>query len=187
MKKAIIYITFMSVVLLSGCTSFTMTRIQKVKPFKVMLTAQGGVLTNNRGTNANCTSFKDPILKKGCFVADKGEVLELEFKLKKRSEGANWRFTELKICAGTVKPTTCSLNATQRAEWMVIASLRFALMPADGTVDLTEFSDTLRLFTVLDINGHAGNYVYKIQACKEGSLLTADCVWMDPGGSNKGR
>ena len=190
MKRAIIYSTFLSVALLSGCsTMFTLTKIQLVRPFKVKLTAAGGELTNDKVRNTKCTAFADP-LKKGCFVAEKGEVLELEFKLKKRSERANWRFTRLMICAGTEKPTAlnpCSLNATQQAEWLVVAKEQFALMPSDGTVDLTEFSDTLRVFTVADINGHVDDYVYKIQACKEGSLLPADCVWMDPGGTNKGR
>ena len=185
-----IYSTFMSVALLSGCsTMFTFTEIQPVKPFKVKLTADGGELTNDKVPNNKCIAFAEP-LKKGCFVAAKGEVLELEFKLKRRAEDANWRFAKLMICAGTEKPTEsneCSLNAKQQAEWLVVAERQLALMPSDGTVDLTDFSDTLRVFTVVNINAYEGDYVYNIQACKEGSLLPADCVWMDPGGSNKGR
>jgi hypothetical protein len=190
MKKALVYSTFMSVALLSGCSEmFTFTEIQQVRPFKVQLTVNGGKLTNDKGPNTKCKAFANS-LKKGCFFADIDEVLELEFKLKKRAEGANWRFTKLMICAGTEKPTDsskCYLNATQQAEWLVMAEMQLALMPPNGTVDLTGFSDTLWVFTVVDINAHEGDYVYNIQACKEGSLLPADCVWMDPGGSNRGR
>jgi hypothetical protein len=185
-----IYSTFMSVALLSGCsTMFTFTKIQPIRPFKVMLTADGGELTNDRGPNSNCTEFADP-LKKGCFVAAIGEVLELEFRLKRRADGANWRFAKLMICAGTEKPADpgdCSLTAKQQAEWLVVAERQLALIPSDGTVDLTDFSDTLRVFTVVDINAHEFDYVYNIQACKEGSLSETDCVWMDPGGTNRGR
>lgn len=190
MKKSLIFSIFMSVALLSGCSTIsTFALIKGVKPFKVKLTADGGELTNDKVRNINCTPFADT-LKKGCFVADKGDVLVLEFKLKKRADGANWRFTKLMICAGTAKPTAmnpCTLNPQQQAEWLVGAKRELALLPVNGTVDLTLFSEKLRLFTVLDINGHAGDYVYNIQACKEGLTAPADCVWMDPGGKNKGR
>lgn len=191
MKKFLIFSMFISIVLLSGCRTFvTFTTIQQVKPFKVQLAVVGSELTNDKSRNANCTAFANP-LKKGCFVADKGDVLELEFKLKRNAEGKKWRFTKLMICSGTTKPTAlnpCSLNATQRAEWLVNVKKQFALMPADGTVDLTTFSATLRLFSVLDVNGHAGDYVYNIQTCPEGlPIIEANCAWMDPGGTNRGR
>lgn len=193
MNKSMIFSTLISGALLSGCSSFSthtaLATIQHVKPFKVKLVVVGGELTNDKMPNAKCTTYANP-LKKGCFVAGVGEVLELEFKLTRRAEGKNWRFTKLMICAGTTKPadpTLCTLDAIQQAEWLVNAKKQFALMPGNGTVDLTTFSDKLTIFSVLDINGHPGDYTYNIQACPEGNYVEADCAWMDPGGMNKGR
>jgi len=195
MKKSMIFSTFISVALLSGCSAFsthtTFAKIQqKVKPFKVRLEVAEGELTNDRTPNAGCTAFANP-LRKGCFVAEKDEVLELEFRLKRKAERKKWRFTKLMICAGTNKPipmNTCALNDTQKAEWLVNAKKQFALLPDNGTVDLTTFSDKLRVFSVLDVNGHPGDYTYNIQACPEGlPIIEANCVWMDPGGKNNGR
>jgi hypothetical protein len=154
-----------------------------------MLEVKDGMLVNDKGPNARCNAFAEP-LRKGCFVAEENEVLELQFQLKKRSDGANWRLAELRICAGDTKPTAakpCSLNDQQQLEWLVIANKRLAFMPANGTVDLTQLSDRLRALTVVDINGIKGNYTYNLRACKEGSLDDADCHWMDPGGTNRGR
>ena len=191
MNKAVLLTTIVSAALLSGCeTPFSIaTAVEPIRPFIVKLEVSGGMLVNDKGPNSKCTAFADP-LKKGCFVAEKGEVLELQFQLKRHSDGANWRLTKLQICAGDTKPTIanpCSLNEQQQSEWLVFADKKLALVPADGTVDLTAFSQSLRMLTVLDINGKAGNYTYNLQACKEGTLDEADCAWMDPGGTNTGR
>lgn len=190
MNKVILLCTIVSAVLLSGCEiPFSIAQVDPIRPFKVKLEVKGGILVNDKGPNSKCTAFGEP-LRKGCFVAEHGEVLELQFKLKKRSEGANWRFTELQICAGDTKPTDsepCELNAQQRAEWLVIANKSLALLPENGTVDLTQFSNRLRVLTILDINAFEDNYTYNLQACKEGSLDDDDCAWMDPGGTNTGR
>jgi hypothetical protein len=191
MNKVILLCTIVSAVLLSGCeVPFSIAQVDPIRPFKVKLKVEEGMLrVYDKGPNKKCDAFSEP-LRKGCFVAEEGEVLELQFKLKKRSEGANWRLTELRICAGDTKPTDsnpCALNAQQQAEWLVIAKKSLALVPKNGTVDLTQFSDRLRVLTILDINAHEGDFTYQLRACKEGSLDDGDCAWMDPGGTNKGR
>lgn len=195
MKKTVIFSMFMSAVVLSACVTsrdsrfeiFTLTQTG-VKPFKVKLSVDGNVLTNNKTVNNDCTSFGTD-LKKGCFVAEEGEMLELEFKLQQPG-GKNWRFTKVLICAGTTTPnplSDCALDPDQRADFLVVANNQVALMPANGTVDLTGFGETLRVFTVRDFNWLEDDYVYKIQACEEGSLDPDDCAWADPGGTNRGR
>jgi hypothetical protein len=195
MKKTVIFSMFMSAVVLSACALsrdskfeiFTLTQTG-VKPFKVKLSVDGNELRNDKTVNIECTSF-GANLKKGCFIAEEGEMLELEFKLKQPG-GPNWRFTKVLICAGTTAPnplTDCALDPDQQADFLVVANNQIALMPPNGTIDLTDFGDTLRVFTVRDFNWFADDYVYKIQACKEGSLLPDDCAWADPGGINKGR
>ncbi len=196
MKKTMIFSTLMSVAMLGGCgtngdfQSNLFTLVQTgVKPFKVKLTVDGDELTNDKGFNSDCTEFAEK-LRKGCFVAESGEMLELEFKLKQPGGRVKWRFTKVMVCAGTAKPTggnPCSLDSDQRADWVVVANNEVALMPPDGTIDLTAFSQQLRVFSVRDFNWHSGNYTYKIEACEEGSTAPDDCAWMDPGGTNKGR
>jgi hypothetical protein len=85
------------------------------------------------------------------------------------------------------------LTPDQQDEWLVIANSQLALMPSTGTIDLTAFSEELRRFIVVDINGQHDHYVYNIQACKEGftqedeTTDEPDCAWMDPGVTNRGR
>lgn len=198
MKKLMISI-FISVVVLAGCSTISDHQFETyinfttgVKPFKVKLKAEGGELVIlERGPNEKCTEFSSK-LRKGCFIAEEGEMLELEFKLTPNSEDEKWRFTKVKICARTTKPdpdepSECTLDADQQADFLVVANNEVALMPSDGTIDLTDFADKLRIFSVRDFNWHVGEYVYLIQACHEGTIVPANCVWMDPGGTNKGR
>jgi hypothetical protein len=199
MKKTTVLSVFISIVILAGCGTTHDPKSQNfrdVRPFKVKLEVQGDELINDRRPNDRCTKF-DQDLKKGCFVAAEGEMLELEFKLKHQSDGKEWRFTKIMICAGTTKPrelSQCALNPDQRADWLVAANNEVALMPASGIVDLAKFADKLRVFSVRDFNWLVGDYVYSIQACEEGKTDEncdedddCPCVWMDPGGTNNGR
>jgi len=198
MKKLMIGM-FISVVILAGCGTTRDNQLEiytnlttGVKPFKVKLIAEGGQLkVRERGPNSKCTKFAEK-LRTGCFIAEEGEMLELKFTLQHNSEGKKWRFATVKICAGTSKPdpdepSECTLDADQQADFLVVANNKVACMPSDGTVDLTGFTDQLRVFSVRDFNWHVGDYVYLIQACEEGSTDPDDCVWMDPGGTNNGR
>ena len=196
MNKTLLLGVFASAALLGGCeTPFSIPESDPIasfsplKQFKVKLEVKNGALVNDKGRNNKCTAFSDD-LKKGCFYAEENDVLELQFQLKKRSDGASWRLAELQICAGDAKPAEtedCALNDEQMREWLVISKKQLAVVPGTGTVDLTQFSDTLRVVTILDINGIPGNYTYNIRACKEGKLDDDNCVWMDPGGTNTGR
>ncbi len=201
MKKSMVASTFLVAALVSGCGTLRdvgpddynfpiFTLIQTgVKPFKVRLEVEGQELVSDKGFNSDCTAF-DEKLRKACFVAEIGEMLELEFRLQQPGGGTHWRFTTVMICAGTEKPeemADCSLTPEQQADFLVEANDTVALFPSDGTIDLTQFSEQLRVFSVRDFNWLAHDYVYWIEACEEGSTAEDDCAWMDPGGSNKGR
>jgi hypothetical protein len=195
-KKKTLFNMFISVVVLGGCSTTADHQFELytnfttgVKPFKVNLEVKDGNLINDRHSNTNCANFA-PKLRKGCFVAEFGEMLELKFALKHRSDNKKWRFAKLQICAGTTKPipsSSCSLNPDQQADWLVVANNEVTLMPSNGTVDLTQFADELRIFSVRDFNWHKGDFTYRIQACEEEKTADDDCVWMDPGGTNNGR
>ena len=199
MKKALLFSTFMFVALLTGCgasrdynfDSFTMTSTG-VKPFKVTLivdTSTNTLIPKDRGITPKCSAEFDDKLKKACFVAEVGEMLEMEFRLQQPSGPTRWRFTKVMICSGTTKKeeADCSLTPSQQADFVIEANNEVKLIPGNGTIDLTSFSQQLRVFTIRDYNWLEHNYTYKIKACKEGSTDEDDCVWMDPGGTNKGR
>ena len=197
MKKAVLFSTFMSVALLTGCcasddyqTDSSKLTSTGVKPFKVTLivnTSTNELTPKDRGINPDCSPKFDDKLKKACFVAEVGEMLEMEFRLQQPSGATKWRFTKVMICSGTTKPNDCSLTPSQRADFVIEANNEVELMPGNGTIDLTSFSQQLRVFSIRDFNWLEHNYIYKIEACKEGSTDKDDCVWMDPGGTNKGR
>jgi len=182
MNKATITAAIVSAFLLAGCEVISVNRVKPIRPVIMNLEVKGGELVNDKGPNTKCIDFDEP-LRKGCFFAEQGEVLELQFHLL----GNSWRLTQLQICAGVTKPDpdTCTLNDEQQSEWLVIADRKLSLVPGDGTVNLTHISDNLRKLTILDINGQPGNYTYNLRACKVGS--PDDCVTMDPGGTNTGR
>ncbi len=201
MKMAALFGTLISVALLTGCAAnrdyqFDMFKLTStgVKPFKVTLNIDSStnVLTpKDKGISRNCSDKFDDKLKKACFVAEVGEMLEMEFRLQQPG-GTNWRFTKVWICSGTIKPNPenmadCSLTPSERADFVVEANNEVRLMPGNGTIDLTSFSQQLRVFTIRDFNWLEQNYIYVIEACEEGSTDVDDCARLDPGGTNKGR
>ena len=90
MNRIVLFCCLISAVLLSGCqTPFSIyEKAKPIRPFKVQLEVENTALVNNKKQNDKCTEFDDLRLRKGCFVAEHNEVLELQFTLKKRSEGA---------------------------------------------------------------------------------------------------
>ncbi len=199
MKKAVLFSTFMSVALLTGCCADDDYALKGpkststgVKPFKVTLTVNSEtneLTAKDKGINPDCSPKFDDKLKKACFVAEVGEMLEMEFRLQQPPGATKWRFTTVMICSGTTKPkpNDCSLTPSQQADFVIEANNEVELMPGNGTIKLTSFSEQLRVFTIRDFNWLEHNYIYKIEACKEGSTDVEDCAWMDPGGTNKGR
>ena len=192
MKKLII---FAALAMLTACASndykfdvFTLTTTG-VKPVKVKLEIEGGKLITKKEANTKCTPFANKF-KKGCFVAEEGEMVEVEFKLQHPGGDTKWRFTKLLICSGIEKPdplTDCSLDSDQRADWAVLANNEVAWPNADGSVKLSLISEQLREFSLRDFNWLADDYFYWIQACPDGVTDEAQCVAMDPGSVNKGR
>jgi len=140
--------------------------------------------------NPGCRGrFAQQMLEEGCFVAEKNQALEINFRLKKNFGGEKWRFTQLRLCSGKSEDdkASCALSEDQQVDFLVEANGEFARFPADGRVDLSPLSPVLRSFNVRVFNFTEGEYVYELTACKEGSSEPEDCAVSDPGGINKGR
>jgi hypothetical protein len=190
-----IFVAMVLILLLTACATkdynFDVYTLKQtgVKPVKVKLEIDGGELKPAKEANSKCTQVVEKF-RKGCFIADVGEMVEVEFKLQQPGGMVKWRFTKLWICSGSEKPdggNPCSLDNDQRADWAVLANNDVAWPTKEGEIILTQFSSELREFHLRDYNWLANDYFYQIRACPENHTDEADCVDMDPGSVNKGR
>lgn len=185
-----ILIFLVSVVFLSSCTIPSNVRYAyKFKKSNIKLKVVG----ESGSEKLEINEHKGPRCKnnnKGCIKANRGTISLTDFHLV-ASKG--WYFTEMKICSGGDKPSVsnpCSMKTVDIAEFSVGASQQNPrIRPgSNGSIDLTNFSNGLSKFNLLDANRFpidAGSdpvfYYYTITACK-GSV----CATLDPPIENQG-
>ncbi len=155
----------------SGLLFFNNTLTYKIKFDEV---TSAGILDTKTHPHGQCTG-------NGCIEVPLGKEADITFSF----IGAlnSWYFTELKICQGSSKPGTCSLEVWQQEEFEVITPL--AGSPnAQGVVDLSSFKP--QKFTLHNFNRKAQNYFYIVKACSNINGVE-ECHESDPPIVNKGK
>jgi hypothetical protein len=148
------------------------------------------VLINKNLKSRGCGKFPDEDkYRKGCIVAQRGEMVKVEFML---SGTPGWYFTAFQVCSvggeNPQKPADyadCRLTVEQRADLLVLTSSGIAVPNENGRVDIPSSGPGLQQFELRDLNWLKGVYFYGVQACT-GTGGGQRCLWTDPGLENNG-